>query len=63
VVTIPGDTNGDMTVDIYDAIVLAAAYEANSSSPSWNPNADINGDNIIDIYDAITLSSHYGQSI
>ena len=63
VITIPGDTNADQTVDIYDAIVLAAAYEANPSSPSWNPNADINGDNIIDIYDAITLSSHYGQSI
>jgi hypothetical protein len=63
VVTIPGDTNGDLTVDIYDAIVLASAYEANPSSPSWNANADINGDNIVDIYDAIILSSHYGQSI
>jgi hypothetical protein len=62
-VTIPGDINGDGTVDIYDAIALASAYNSSPGSPNWNPNADILGDGIVDIYDAIALASHYGQSI
>jgi parallel beta-helix repeat protein len=62
-VTFPGDVNGDLTVDIYDAIALAGAYDSVPQTPSWNPNADINNDNIVDIYDAIILSSTYGQKI
>jgi hypothetical protein len=62
-VTIPGDLNGDGTVDIYDAIILASAYGSTPGSPNWNPNADILGDGIVDIYDAIALAAHYGQSI
>jgi hypothetical protein len=62
-VTIPGDINGDGTVDIYDAIILAGAFNSQPGSTNWNPNADINGDGTIDIYDAIILSSYFGQSI
>jgi parallel beta-helix repeat protein len=62
-ITIAGDVNGDLTVDIYDAIALAGAYDSVPQTPSWNPNADINSDNIVDIYDAIVLSSTYGQKI
>jgi parallel beta-helix repeat protein len=62
-VTFPGDVNGDLTVDIYDAIALAAAYDSVPQTPSWNPNADINSDNIVDIYDAIFVSSTYGKKI
>jgi hypothetical protein len=60
-VTIPGDVNGDFTVDIYDAITLAGAYNSGPTSPNWNSNADINSDNIVDIYDAIILANHYNQ--
>jgi len=62
-VGIPGDINGDGTVDIYDAILLAGAFNSQPSSPNWNPNADINGDGIVDIYDALILSAHFNQSI
>lgn len=62
-VTFPGDVNGDLTVDIYDAIALAGAYDSVPQAPSWNPNADINSDNIVDIYDAIIVSSTYGKKI
>ena len=61
-VTIPGDINGDGTVDIYDAIILSAAYGSTPGSKNWNPNADINGDGIVDIYDAIILASAYGST-
>ena len=62
-VGVPGDLNADGTVDIYDAIILAGAFNSTPSSTNWNPNADINGDGIVDIYDAMILSSHFGQSI
>ncbi|MGD0495919.1 MAG: dockerin type I domain-containing protein [Candidatus Bathyarchaeia archaeon] len=61
VVTIPGDINGDGTVDIYDAILLAGAFNSSPGSKRWNPNADINGDGIVDIYDAIIQSGHFNQ--
>jgi hypothetical protein len=62
-VGIPGDVNGDGTVNELDAVALKNAFDATPGSPNWNPNADINGDGIVDIYDAVILSSNYGQSI
>ena len=60
-VTIPGDVNGDRTIDIFDAITLAAVFNSQPTSPDWNVNADINGDNIVNLYDAIILASHFNQ--
>jgi parallel beta-helix repeat protein len=62
-VTIPGDLQADSTVDIYDAIILAGAFNTNPSSPHWNANADINSDNSVDIYDAIILAGHFNQHV
>jgi parallel beta-helix repeat protein len=60
--TIPGDLNGDFSVDVYDAISLAGSYDFKTGSQSWNPNTDINNDGEVDILDALILSKHYGQS-
>jgi hypothetical protein len=60
-VTIPGDVNGDGTVNILDAIVLGNAFLATPGSSNWNPNADINGDNVVNILDAIILSNNFLQ--
>jgi hypothetical protein len=62
VVAVPGDIKGDGVVDIYDAIMLAGAYNSKPGDSNWNSNADINGDNIVDIYDAITLAGNYGKT-
>jgi PKD repeat protein len=62
VVYYTGDLNQDGTVDIYDAILLANAYNSKPGDPSWNVAADINGDNIVDIYDAIILANNYGKT-
>jgi hypothetical protein len=59
--TIPGDLNGDFSVDVYDAIILANAYNSKLGNLKWNSNADINGDNVVDVYDAIILANHYDQ--
>jgi parallel beta-helix repeat protein len=63
ILTIKGDINGDGAVDIYDAIILSAAFNSSPSSPNWNPNADVNSDGSVDIYDAIILSSNFGKKI
>lgn len=60
-ITIPGDINHDFTVDIYDAILLAGAFNSRSSDSHWDADADINGDDLVDIYDAIMLAGHYGE--
>lgn len=61
-VTFIADLNKDLTVDIYDAIVLANAYNSKPGNPNWNSNADINSDKIVDIYDAIILANNYGKA-
>jgi hypothetical protein len=62
-VTIPGDINGDGTVNILDAVLLSNAFLSTPGSPNWNPNADINGDGVVNILDAIILANHFGMSI
>ena len=67
--TLTGDINGDGVVDIYDAILLAAAYGSHGfqpgvlASPNWNPDCDLNGDGVVDIYDAILLAANFGLSV
>jgi len=58
-----GDINIDGIVDIYDAILLAGAFDSVPASPYWNANADINSDNIVDIFDALLLAENYGKSL
>jgi parallel beta-helix repeat protein len=60
-VTIPGDINGDGTVNILDAITLSNAFLTTPNSSNWNPNADINDDNVVNILDAIILANHFLQ--
>jgi hypothetical protein len=60
-VTIPGDINGDGTVNILDAIMLSNAFFARPGDSNWNPNADINGDGVVNILDAILLANHFLQ--
>jgi len=69
---IPGDINGNGTVNILDAILLASMfgshgpnydYPGEPASPNWNPNADLNGDNVVNMLDAILLANNFGQSI
>jgi peptide/nickel transport system substrate-binding protein len=61
--TLAGDINGDGTVDIYDAILLAAAFGSTPGSSNWNPSADLNGDGIVDIYDAIILAANFNNLV
>lgn len=56
-----GDINYDGIVDIYDAILLAGAYNSIPGNRNWNAHTDLNNDSTVDIYDAITLAGNYGR--
>ena len=63
-VTIPGDVNGDRTVDIFDiGTVSAHWYPGPPMGPlGYDANADINDDGAVDIFDVGIASAHWGQS-
>jgi parallel beta-helix repeat protein len=61
-ITIAGDLNGDKTVDIYDAVILANHFNLHPWQSLWDSNVDMNDDDVIDIFDAVILASHYGES-
>ncbi len=56
------DIKLDKVVDIYDAIILAGAFNSAPGSLNWNSNADINNDNHVDIYDAIILANNFNKN-
>jgi hypothetical protein len=59
VVSFPGDISGDGSVDIYDAIILASAFNSVSGGSNWNANSDINNDDVVDVYDAIIVAANF----
>lgn len=63
-VTIPGDTNGDRTVNILDAGVVSSHwYPGPPIGPlGYSGNADINNDGEVDIFDAAIISVHWQES-
>ncbi|MGD0494435.1 MAG: cohesin domain-containing protein [Candidatus Bathyarchaeia archaeon] len=61
--SLTGDINLDESVDIYDAILFAKAFNSCPGNPNWNASADMNNDNCVDIYDAILLAGSFGHSV
>jgi len=59
----PADVNHDLKVDIYDVVLICAAYGSTPSDPKWNPHCDIaEPHQKIDIYDVVTACINYGKS-
>ena len=58
---IPGDVDGDGTVNILDLTALGKAYGSTQNNPNWDPNCDFNQDRSVDIYDLYTLGKNYGK--
>jgi hypothetical protein len=59
--SIPGDINGDNTVNILDLSLLLTNY-GKSAASAINPSADINKDGTVDISDLSILLSNYNKS-
>ncbi|MBI5670808.1 MAG: carboxypeptidase regulatory-like domain-containing protein [Chloroflexi bacterium] len=58
VTLLPGDTNGDNRIDLTDAVLLAANFDA----PPPVPAADLNRDGWIDVRDLALLGNAFGLS-
>ena len=58
--SVGSDINKDGVSDLYDALILAAAYGSRPNNLNWNSAADINGNGVIDLSDAIIFASNYG---
>ena len=59
-ITVPGDTDGDRDIDIYDIVRLASIYGSRRGESRFNPNCDIDSNNEINIYDVVIATSRYG---
>jgi len=55
-----GDINRDGVVDIYDVIVIGAAYNTSIGDAKWNSEADLNGDWTVNMYDLVIVCFNYG---
>jgi len=61
--TVPGDINGDGSVNLQDLVLLANAYGSSMGTAKWNANADINGSLTVDLSDLVILAKNYGRKI
>jgi len=61
--TIPGDINGDGSVNLQDLVFLAKAYGSSLGTARWNANADINGNLKVDLPDLVILAKNYTKKI
>jgi outer membrane protein assembly factor BamB len=62
-VTIPGDANGDGTVDAQDFFILERAWDTSIGQPNYNPYADFNSDGVVDAQDFYILEYHWDMSL
>lgn len=60
---IPGDTNGDNSVNIIDALITAQYSVGLDPSPFYTGRADVNCDNSINILDALMIAQYYVGAI
>jgi parallel beta-helix repeat protein len=59
---LPGDLNGDRTVDFADLLELAQAYGTQAFGAT-DPIADLNFDHVVDFKDLLILAQHYGKTL
>jgi len=60
--SLPGDLNGDGTVNIKDIAILVKLFGTTPASPQWNPNADLNGNLRVDMRDIALAVQAFGNT-
>ena len=60
--TLIGDLNGDRKINIFDVVVVTAAYDAVPADARWNQLADLAAPwNKINIFDVVVVTRAYGK--
>jgi hypothetical protein len=62
-ITIPGDVDGDLDVDIFDIVAMAGAYGSKKGDPEYMSIYDLDCDRDIDIFDVVTAATNYGRRL
>lgn len=57
-----GDTNNDEAINLFDLVIVGAAYNTCSGHPDFDSQADINGDGCVDIFDLVMVGGNYGRT-
>jgi len=61
--TIPGDVNGDCTVNVLDLTIVALSYGCFAWEPGYNLEADLNNDGIVDMRDITIVAFNLGKTM
>lgn len=61
-VTILGDVDRDLDVDIFDITIIAGAYGTKEGDERYNSLCDLNSDQHVDIFDIVAAAGNYGKS-
>jgi hypothetical protein len=59
-VTIIGDVNGDLSVNIFDVVAITSIYGGEQGDSQYRVASDLNHDGQINILDVTTCTSYYG---
>jgi len=57
---VPGDTDADGDVDIFDVIAVINAFGSASGDPNWDPRCDFDGNGTVDVFDVIAVVDNFG---
>ncbi|MFA6449279.1 MAG: fibronectin type III domain-containing protein, partial [bacterium] len=58
-----GDANCDGMVSIKDMMVIRSSFNALSSDPRYNVNADFNGDSLVSLKDLMVMKSYFNMMV
>jgi hypothetical protein len=59
---LPGDLDGDGSVNASDEAALESLYGATAADPNYEPSADLNGDGRVDVGDLALFGAGFGAS-
>ncbi|MBI3943371.1 MAG: SpoIID/LytB domain-containing protein [Chloroflexi bacterium] len=60
-VTVPGDFDGNCTVDLLDMVRLANEWGLSAEDPEWDPILDLKPDGHINLFDVMEVSIRWGS--